>query len=401
MSSAVPFYDYVIFLGLTALSLGTGLYLSLRRNGRASTRDEAFLGSRTLHAIPLALSMVASSVSAVGMIGFVAYYYQYGFHTLWCIPTFIPGGLLVSYLILPVLYELKVVPYYINKSASSIEGFRGLFLAGLISASISSSSRLTQLGLDHSQESSSSPFSSLGPTGSGYNGINDGTFFFQGTAVAALGIFVLQIWQTTGRFFSRITPARMTYSLDRCPGNYTLHEEALPGNHENVNALLLYRLSPYWCSLITACLTVLLGLSFSLLFASSDDDISVAARLSSPLVFKLWRRFGLLRRITNAELSQPQSFHQPSTSQCLAWEAEEEEMTEDVAKRGEASKTVGRSGPLEIQPLRMEDEDNVTTLRAINGDIRLQPMLSCCLEDETPVEEEKATINCQEILTVT
>ncbi|KAH8036140.1 hypothetical protein HPB51_017951 [Rhipicephalus microplus] len=108
----VRFHDYAIFFCLTALSMGIGLYLSLRKRGRASTRDEAFLGSRTLHAIPLALSMVASSVTAVGMIGFVAYYYQYGFHTLWCIPTFVPGGLLVSYLILPVLYELKVTSIF-------------------------------------------------------------------------------------------------------------------------------------------------------------------------------------------------------------------------------------------------------------------------------------------------
>ncbi|KAH8036139.1 hypothetical protein HPB51_017950 [Rhipicephalus microplus] len=54
----------------------------------------------------------------------------------------------------------------------------------------------------------------------------------QGTAVAALVVFVLQIWQTTGRFFSRITPARMTYSVDRCLGNYTLHEEAPPQSTE-------------------------------------------------------------------------------------------------------------------------------------------------------------------------
>ncbi|KAH7934942.1 hypothetical protein HPB52_002434 [Rhipicephalus sanguineus] len=231
----VPVYDYAIFLTLTALSLGTGLYLSLRRRGRGiSTRDEAFLGSRSLHAIPLAMSMVATNVTAMGTIGWVAYFYQYGFHTYWCIPAFVPAGLLVVCFVLPVLYELRVtsifevttefdfttdetvwaaflgafpvqlmrvgldqviaqrflaarslkqarivalggvillaycytlhtltglamvywyrdcdpvlsgsitrydqiVPYYINKSASSINGFLGLFLAGLVSASI-------------------------------------------------------------------------------------------------------------------------------------------------------------------------------------------------------------------------------------------------------------------------
>ncbi|XP_037287732.2 sodium-coupled monocarboxylate transporter 2 [Rhipicephalus microplus] len=590
----VRFHDYAIFFCLTALSMGIGLYLSLRKRGRASTRDEAFLGSRTLHAIPLALSMVASSVTAVGMIGFVAYYYQYGFHTLWCIPTFVPGGLLVSYLILPVLYELKVtsifeylrmrygngvgiassllyfvlsqtigaaglysaavalhtifgiplaactvligvagtiytalgglrsvvwadcvqaiimtaspftiigkilydsalgttpprplgdwnysanilrteldfttdetvwaasigafpvqlmrlgldqmitqrflaarsltqartvalggvsllsfcyvlhaltglamvywyrdcdpvlsssiprydqiVPYYINRSASSIDGFRGLFLAGIVSASISTVSSVVNshaavlyvdivspyirisekksgvvmaalatssgtvmvlLGLLISYIGSAARFfialnsAAAGP----FAGIVMLAFFFpwanaKGTAVAALVVFVLQIWQTTGRFISRITPARMTYGVDRCFGNYTLHEEAPPQSTEHVDALLLYHLSPYWCCFLTMCITVLLGLSFSLLCASTSDDICVAARLASPPVFKLWRRVGLLRHVVKTESH-------------------------------EARETVGKNSFLEIQPLKVK-EDNLARQPGKDGDI--------------------------------
>ncbi|KAL3199432.1 hypothetical protein MRX96_014070 [Rhipicephalus microplus] len=561
----VRFHDYAIFFCLTALSMGIGLYLSLRKRGRASTRDEAFLGSRTLHAIPLALSMVASSVTAVGMIGFVAYYYQYGFHTLWCIPTFVPGGLLVSYLILPVLYELRVtsifersyttrlekshksirntplaactvligvagttytalgglcsvvwadcvqaiimtaspftiigkilydsahgttpprplgdwnysanilrteldfttdetvwaasigafpvqlmrlgldqmitqrflaarsltqartvalggvsllsfcyvlhaltglamvywyrdcdpvlsgsiprydqiVPYYINRSASSIDGFRGLFLAGIVSASISTVSSVVNSHAAVLYVDIVSPYIRISEKKSGVvNGCPCGTvmvllgllisyigsaarffialnsaaagpfagivilaFFFpwanaKGTAVAALVVFVLQIWQTTGRFFSRITPARMTYSVDRCLGNYTLHEEAPPQSTEHVDALLLYHLSPYWCCFLTMCITVLLGLSFSLLCASTSDDIRVAARLASPPVFKLWRRVGLLRHVVKTESHK-------------------------------ARETVGKNSFHEIQPLKVK-EDNLASQPGKDGDI--------------------------------
>ncbi|XP_049275374.1 sodium-dependent multivitamin transporter-like [Rhipicephalus sanguineus] len=116
----VPVYDYAIFLTLTALSLGTGLYLSLRRRGRGiSTRDEAFLGSRSLHAIPLAMSMVATNVTAMGTIGWVAYFYQYGFHTYWCIPAFVPAGLLVVCFVLPVLYELRVTSIFEQTSGAA------------------------------------------------------------------------------------------------------------------------------------------------------------------------------------------------------------------------------------------------------------------------------------------
>ncbi|XP_075730729.1 sodium-coupled monocarboxylate transporter 1-like [Rhipicephalus microplus] len=630
----VPVYDYAIFLSLTALSLarqsrtvaGTGLYLSLRRRVRGvSTKDEAFLGSRSLHVMPLALSMVATNVSAMGTIGWVAYFYMHGFHTFWCIPAFVPAGILFCYLLLPVLYQLKVtsifeylrmrygngvgvassliyfmlsqtsgaaeiysaaialstskqemserpfkhefitpdhacpcvrlkrkdfsfiareehkssqrkssaqpflfcrgglrsvvwadcvqavimtaapltiigkivydsarsanpprplgdlnfttiilrlsvhmlillhafldastrtyydfacvrtefdfttdetvwagflaafpvqlmcvgldqaiaqrflaarsltqakkvalggvillaycytlhgltglamvywyrdcdpvlsgsitrydqiVPYYINKSASSIEGFRGLFLAGLVSASISTVSSVVNshaavlyvdivspyiriskkklgfvmaglaissgtvmilFGLLIPQIGSAARFfialhsAATGP----FVGIIILAFFFpwangKGSAVAALGVFVLQIWQTTGRFLSRITPARRTYGLYKCPGNYTLHEEASNGNREHADALLLYRISSYWFSLLTVCLTVVLGLTFSLLCPSSTNEIRDAARLSSPLMLKFWRRVGLLRHVSKEHRETSEMVH--------------------------------------------------------------------------------------------
>ncbi|XP_049273754.1 sodium/iodide cotransporter [Rhipicephalus sanguineus] len=86
--------------------------MSLRRRGAQKSRDEAFLGSRSIRALPLALSMLASSITAAGIIAFVAHYYHHGFHTLWAIPVFIPVGLIVTYLFLPVLYELKVTSIF-------------------------------------------------------------------------------------------------------------------------------------------------------------------------------------------------------------------------------------------------------------------------------------------------
>ncbi|KAH7971318.1 hypothetical protein HPB49_021416 [Dermacentor silvarum] len=104
--------DYAVFVALTLLSLGTGLYLSLRGRGRLRTKDEAFLGSRSIRALPLAVSMVASNVTAVGMVAFAAHYYVHGFHTLWNIPTFVPLEAVIVYLFLPVMYELKITSVF-------------------------------------------------------------------------------------------------------------------------------------------------------------------------------------------------------------------------------------------------------------------------------------------------
>ncbi|KAL1430701.1 hypothetical protein MTO96_002304 [Rhipicephalus appendiculatus] len=433
-------------------SRGTGLYLSLRRRSRLRSKHETFLGSRTIRTIPLALSMVASNVSASGLIAFTAHYYVYGFHTLWAIPVFVPAVLMVAYLFLPVLYELKVtsvfevtysrclhtplwlltdldlttdetvwaasvaafpyqlmrlgldqmitqrflaarslrqarvvtfmgagllaffyalggftalaivlwfrdcdpylsgsisrydqiVPYYINKSASAVAGVRGLFLAGVVSASISTISSIvnsqaavlyvdivspkvrvsekttpfviaglavtsgtvvTLFGLAVPYAGSAARFCiSLYSSASGpFAGIMILAFLFpwanaRGTATAALAVFLVQTWQTTGRFLSRIEPNRMSYSVERCPFNSTTHERDSPsGSFEVSEVFLLYRLSPYWCCLLSACATVLLGLVFSLSIAGPDDSLKNAARLSTPAMLNFWQRVGLLQ----------------------------------------------------------------------------------------------------------
>ncbi|XP_070381955.1 putative sodium-dependent multivitamin transporter [Dermacentor albipictus] len=547
-------WDYALFVVLTLLSLGTGLYLSLRRRGRLRTKDEAFLGSRSIHALPLAVSMVASNVTAVGMVAFVAHYYVHGFHTMWHIPTFVPLEAVIVYLFLPVMYELKItsvfeylpmrygngvgvassviyfvlsqsiggaaiysaalsmatifeitpaassvilgvagttytalgglrsvvwadavqalimtaspliiifkiiydaaheaaprrpladmnatayflrtdidfttdetiwasslaafpnqlmrlgldqmitqrflaarslrdarivafagaalvgffyslngvtalallywfrdcdpvlsgfisrhdqiVPYYVNRSAGAIQGLRGLFLAGIASASISTVSSIVNshaavlyidivsLKFRVAEErttlvmtslaaasgtimtlvallvpyvsSAARFFIALYAAASGpFSAIMILAFLFpwanaKGTATAALGVFVVQIWQTAGRFFSRLAPPRMQYGLDGCPANSTTLGEVAPPRDVKVSEVFpMYRVSPFWCCLVAAFSTVLLGLALSLVFDRRNGDNENALRLSSPLALKFWRRIGLLRR---------------------------------------------------------------------------------------------------------
>ncbi|XP_077548650.1 sodium-coupled monocarboxylate transporter 2-like [Haemaphysalis longicornis] len=588
-SSSVGVPDYVIFVSLTALSMGTGLYLSLRKGGRLKTQDEAFLGSRTIHAIPLALSMVASNVTAVGVIAFVAHYYLHGMHTLWSIVAFVPAGLVVTYLFLPVLYRLKVtsifqylrlrygnvvgitasliyfllsqatgaagmysaavamstifaisqeasiiilgvagtsytalgglrsvvwadtiqalimastpliiickiiydssrsqmprrpltelniapyllrtdmdftsdetiwavslasipfqlmkfgldqmitqrflaarslrdargvaffgfclmtffytlytltgvaivywfsdcdpvlsgsiarydqiVPYYINEKFGAIGGVRGLFLAGVVSASISTissivnshaavlyvdivspnlgvSERMSALVVVGLAAASGIIMTALGLSfphiGSGarclialyaaasgpFAGIIILAFLFpwanaKGTAIAALGVCTIQVWQTVGRLASQLELKRMTYSVDSCPTNLTTFNGSTLEYRQSSQVLSLYRLSPYWCSLVSTCATVLLGLALSVVCAKPGDNLERAAELSSPPALKLWKQAGFLRHIKkNAEHGNPEDQLQLHDS------------------------------PLEIQPLQNKDAPRFTS----------------------------------------
>ncbi|CAN8019403.1 unnamed protein product [Ixodes persulcatus] len=105
--------EYATFALLMAANLGIGLYFSLVKRARlASTPDEVFLGGRTLKMLPLAVSVLASMISAIGVIGFSAHYYAYGFHYSWSLlasPLLIP---VVAGVIIPVLYRLRVTSVF-------------------------------------------------------------------------------------------------------------------------------------------------------------------------------------------------------------------------------------------------------------------------------------------------
>ncbi|XP_075527603.1 sodium-dependent multivitamin transporter-like [Dermacentor variabilis] len=205
----------------------------------------------------------------------------------------------------------RIVPYYVKNSARAISGVRGLFLAGIASASISTVSSvvnsnaavlfvdivspnfhvpqaktalvmaglaaasgtvMTIVGLLVPYIGSAARFLiTLSAAASGpFAGIVILAFLFpwantKGTATAALGVFLIQTWQTTGRFMARIEPLRMNYGTDRCPGNSTYHDVPQHEDRPYSDVFPLYRLSAYWCCLFSTILTVLLGLIFSIL----------------------------------------------------------------------------------------------------------------------------------------
>ncbi|KAL3242794.1 hypothetical protein MRX96_020960 [Rhipicephalus microplus] len=84
--------EYAVFGVFVAASLFTGLYFALGKcRSKSSARtvrsgsmaDEEFLGGRSMGMLPLALSVLASMVTATGLLGFTSHFYAYGMHLLW------------------------------------------------------------------------------------------------------------------------------------------------------------------------------------------------------------------------------------------------------------------------------------------------------------------------------
>ncbi|KAH9361580.1 hypothetical protein HPB48_001457 [Haemaphysalis longicornis] len=108
----VAWAEYTVFAVLMAGNFGLGLYFSCHRRGTKSTADEVFLGSRSLHAIPLAVSALASIMSSIGIVGISAHVYAYGTHMFWNQVLAPFNALIIAHIVVPVLYRLRVTSIF-------------------------------------------------------------------------------------------------------------------------------------------------------------------------------------------------------------------------------------------------------------------------------------------------
>ncbi|XP_040074488.1 sodium-coupled monocarboxylate transporter 1 [Ixodes scapularis] len=112
MGAAVHVAEYVVFAVLMILNLAVGLIFAFRGRALNSNTDETFLGSRTLGILPLSMSILASLVTAIGLVGLTAHFYTHGLHFLWVT---IPALILIPFIsrvIVPVIYKLGVTSVF-------------------------------------------------------------------------------------------------------------------------------------------------------------------------------------------------------------------------------------------------------------------------------------------------
>ncbi|KAH7974025.1 hypothetical protein HPB49_008535 [Dermacentor silvarum] len=124
--------DYAIFCVLTASSLALGLYHSKRGRKKGgitvhtnsasvpeAQQEEVFLGGRSLPTWSLALSMLASGATGVGVVSMSAHQYAYGLHFLWDNVALAMTTPCIVFFVLPVLYRLKVTSVFEGGCAPS------------------------------------------------------------------------------------------------------------------------------------------------------------------------------------------------------------------------------------------------------------------------------------------
>ncbi|XP_070579121.1 sodium-coupled monocarboxylate transporter 1-like [Ptychodera flava] len=115
MSSSDPrpfsVVDYLVFTAMLAISTITGIYHGFAKGGQHST-SRYLLADKTMHFLPVAMSILVSFMSPLSIIGTPAEifangtgYAAYTLAKLWCLP-------LIAYIFLPVFMDLQEVSSY-------------------------------------------------------------------------------------------------------------------------------------------------------------------------------------------------------------------------------------------------------------------------------------------------
>ena len=99
--------DYVIFVGMLIVSVAIGLFFACTGN-KQSTLNEFLLAGRNVPLIPGAISMLASFLSGVYIIGLPLEVYLNGTMICWMAIGYILMSIIAAHLFMPILYNLKM-----------------------------------------------------------------------------------------------------------------------------------------------------------------------------------------------------------------------------------------------------------------------------------------------------
>ena len=102
--------DYLTFGVVLVVTAGIGLMAAIKH--RKATAEQLLTGNRKLPLVPVSLSLAVSFISAITALGIPVEAYFYGTE-YWLIGLgYIPAMFITCFLIMPVIYKLKVTSGY-------------------------------------------------------------------------------------------------------------------------------------------------------------------------------------------------------------------------------------------------------------------------------------------------
>ncbi|GAB0090702.1 hypothetical protein DMENIID0001_054540 [Sergentomyia squamirostris] len=106
------FVDYVIVTSMLLISMLIGFYHGFRNRKINNDELEYLMAGRRMSVVPVGLSIVASSFSALGLIGMCTEMYLYGSNYAYCVISYIIVAFLFTKYLLPIFHGLTITSIY-------------------------------------------------------------------------------------------------------------------------------------------------------------------------------------------------------------------------------------------------------------------------------------------------
>ncbi|XP_077515823.1 sodium-coupled monocarboxylate transporter 1-like [Amblyomma americanum] len=110
--SRFTLWDYLVFGGMLCVSASIGIYYAVMGVRKRATTDDFLMGGRSMSVFPVALSILASFMSAITLLGTASEMYIYGTQYLFIIFSYCLVIPATAYLYMPVFYSLQVTSAY-------------------------------------------------------------------------------------------------------------------------------------------------------------------------------------------------------------------------------------------------------------------------------------------------
>ena len=103
--------DFVVFSLILLASMGIGIFFS-RSGGAQQSNNEYLMAGRSMSSVPVAMSVLASFVSSIAILGTPAEVYTFGFqYWVQSLTNFISVPVM-AWVFLPVFYNLRLTSSY-------------------------------------------------------------------------------------------------------------------------------------------------------------------------------------------------------------------------------------------------------------------------------------------------
>lgn len=102
--------DYIVFIAMFVLCIFIGIYFGFMK--KSVSEADYLMGGRNMLVMPIALSLVASFISGITLLGLPTEVYSYGIQYLYVVTGVFLMGLVMSYFFLPVFHDLNITSTY-------------------------------------------------------------------------------------------------------------------------------------------------------------------------------------------------------------------------------------------------------------------------------------------------